>query len=181
MSLNEWLKYFAIMALATLVTFFFHEMSHWVAYELLGYQAGFTLNGASAKDPDLELPTIHRMITSAAGPVFTILQAVGFYLLLKQYRRVWLYPFLFLPFIMRLGAGWANRFKPNDEGRISLELGLNVYAISAFVVAFLLYLVVKTSRRNGYSLVFNLLTFLIAGVLLFGLVFLDSKYKLRIV
>ncbi|NQZ45067.1 MAG: hypothetical protein HRT65_12215 [Flavobacteriaceae bacterium] len=62
-----------------------------------------------------------------------------------------------------------------------MELSLNLYALSAFVVALLLYLVVKTSRRNGNSVVFNLLTFLIAGLLLFGLVFLDSKYKIRIV
>lgn len=92
-----------------------------------------------------------------------------------------MYPFLFIPFIMRLGAAWANSFEPNDEGRISLVLGLNLYAFSIAVVAFLLLLIYKVSKKNKYSLLFNVITFFISAVLLFGLVYLDSKFKIRFV
>ncbi|MFT6994871.1 MAG: hypothetical protein ACJA1P_001610, partial [Maribacter sp.] len=37
-------KYLAVLILATFLTFFFHEMSHWIAYEVLGYNAGFSIN-----------------------------------------------------------------------------------------------------------------------------------------
>ena len=181
MNLIKSLKYVAIMILATFLTFFFHEMSHWIAYELLGYDAGFTLNGASVKDANIKLSTAHRNITSAAGPIFTIIQAIAFYFILEKHKSIMLYPFLFLPFIMRLGAGWANRFQPNDEGRISLNFDLNLYTISAIVVAFLFFLVFKTARRNKYSIVFNIITFVISAMLLFTLTYLDSKYKLRFV
>jgi hypothetical protein len=181
MSFIKLLQYFGVMVIATFITFFFHEMCHWIAYELLGYNAGFTLNGASVKDSSINLSKAHRIITSAAGPVFTIFQAVVFFFILKKYNNILLYPFLFLPFIMRLGASWANQFQPNDEGRISLDLGLNLYAISAIVVAFLLFLVFKTSKNNKYSIVFNVITFLVSAILLLCVAYLDSKYKFRFV
>ena len=175
------IKYVAVLIIATFFTFFFHEMSHWIAYELLGYDAGFTLNGASVKDASIELPKIHRMITSAAGPVFTIIQGIVFYYMLKNRKNKMLYPFLFLPFIMRLGAGWANKFEPNDEGRISLALGLNLYAISAIVVAFLFFLVFKISREHKFSVGLNVLTTILSLILLLAVAYLDSKYKIRFV
>lgn len=134
---TDWAKYIGILIIATILTFFFHEMCHWIAYELLGYDAGFTLNGASVKDSSISLSKTERMITAASGPIFTIIQAIVFFYILQKRKQIMLYPFLFLPFIMRLGAGWANQFQPNDEGRISLDLGLPLYTISAIVVAYL--------------------------------------------
>lgn len=173
--------YIGVLIIATFLTFFFHEMCHWIAYEWLGYDAGFTLNGASVKDASIQLTKAQRMITSAAGPIFTIIQGIVFYFILLKYKNILLYPFLFLPFIMRLGAGWANRFQPNDEGRISLDLGLNLYAVSGIVVAFLFFLVFRISRKNNYTLVQNVITFIISAILLFSLAYIDSKYKIRFV
>ena len=181
MNFIELTKYIAIMIIATFLTFFFHEMSHWLAYELLGYDAGFTLNGASLKDSSIKLTKSHRIITSASGPIFTIIQAVVFYFILKKHKNVMLYPFLFLPFVMRLGAAWANQFQPNDEGRISLDLGLNLYTISIIVVAFLFFLIFKISKKNKLSMVRNIITFIVSIILLFSLAYLDSKYKIRFV
>lgn len=175
------LKYFAIMVFATFFTFFFHEMAHWVAYELLGYDAGFTLNGASVKDDQIELPKVHRMITSAAGPVFTLIQGFAAYYLIQKYKLLELYPFIFLAFVMRLGAGWANQFQPNDEGRISLDLGLPLYTISAIVVEILLYWLYRSSKALNISWKINVLYFVLSGLLIFGLVYLDAKFKIRIV
>ncbi len=181
MSLIKLVQYTGVLIIAIFLTFFFHEMSHWIAYELLGYDAGFTLNGASVKDATIKLTKTQRMITSASGPIFTILQGIAFYLILQKHKNILLYPFLFLPFIMRLGAGWANRFQPNDEGRISLDLGLNLYAISTIVVAFLFFLVFRISRKNHYTFVQNVITFIISAILLFALAYIDSKYKIRFV
>ncbi|RTY90126.1 hypothetical protein EKM01_11645 [Flavobacterium sp. RSP46] len=183
MKLNfiETTKYIGILILATLITFFFHEMSHWISYKLLGYNAGFTLNGASLKDSTIELSKIQRIITSASGPLFTIIQGITFFFILRKYNNVMLYPFLFLPFVMRLGAGWANQFQPNDEGRISLALNFNLYTLSAIVVAFLLFLIFRISKQNKFSFSLNLLTFTISIILMLSLAYLDSKYKLRII
>ncbi|WP_432411392.1 hypothetical protein [Rasiella sp. SM2506] len=181
MKFIDWTKYIGVMIIATFLTFFFHEMSHWIAYELLGYDAGFTLNGASVKDSSIKLTKAHRIITSASGPIFTIIQGIVFYFILKKHKIIMLYPFLFLPFIMRLGATWANLFQPNDEGRISLDLGLNLYTISTIVVVFLFFLVFKISKKNKLSVVLNIITFIVSLILLFGLAFIDSKYKIRFV
>lgn len=181
MSTATWVKYLLVLVLATLFTFFFHEMSHWLAYKLMGYDAGFTLNRAFLVDSELSLSATERIITSAAGPIFTIIQAIVCYVIIIKRKQILLYPFLFLPFIMRLGAAWANQFEPNDEGRISLEFGLNLYVISGVVVAFLLALVYKASRKNGYSLIFNVITFIVAAILLLGLTYLDSKLDIRII
>lgn len=181
MNFKELTKYIGVMIVATFATFFFHEMSHWIAYELLGYNAGFTLNGASLKDSSIKLTKAHRIITSAAGPIFTICQAIVFYFILKKHKNIMLYPFLFLPFVMRLGAGWANIFQPNDEGRISLDLGLNLYVISIIVVVFLFFLVFKISKKNTISLIQNIITFIASVVLVFSLVYLAFKFTIRFV
>jgi hypothetical protein len=181
MNFIKFLKYIGVLIIATFLTFFFHEMCHWIAYELLGYDAGFTLNGASIKNSSLKLTKTERIITSAAGPIFTICQAIVFYIILKKNKTILLYPFLFLPFVMRLGAGWANKFMPNDEGRISLDLNLNLYAVSSIVVAFLFFLVFKVSKKNKISIVLNSITFIVSILLLLALAYLDSKYKFRFV
>ena len=170
-----------MLVLATFLTFFFHEMCHWLSYEFMGYDAGFTLNGASMKNSAIELSKTQRIITSGSGPLFTICQAIVLYFILKKHKSIMLYPFLFLPFIMRLGAAWANKFEPNDEGRISLDLGLNLYVVSIIVVALLLFLVYRISRKNGYSLMFNGITFVASAILLLALTYLDFKYKIRFV
>lgn len=181
MKFIDWTKYFGILIVATFLTFFFHELSHWIAFELLGYNAGFTLNGTSANDTSIKLIKVHRIITSASGPIFTIIQGVVFYFVLKKHKNIMLYPFLFLPFIMRLGAAWANQIQPNDEGRISLDLGFNLYTISTIVVLFLFFLVYKTSKNNKIPIILNIITFIVSIILIISLTYIDAKYKIRFV
>ncbi len=178
---NNLIKYTIAIVVATFITFFFHEMSHWVSYELLGYDAGFTLNTANVKNPEIKLSTNQRIITSGSGPLFTIIQATVFYFILKKKNNLMLYPFLFLPFVMRLGAGIANVFEANDEGRISLYLGLNLYTISVIVVTFLFFLVYKTSKRGKYGLKTNIFTFIMALLLILFISYADNKFNLRFI
>ncbi len=177
MTKNNIILYTIVLAIASFLTFFFHEMSHWVAYELLGYDAGFSLNGANLKNSKIELSKTQRIITSASGPLFTILQSILVYFLIKKRKNLFLYPFLFLPFAMRLGAGIANVFQPNDEGRISLYLGLNLYTISFVVVSFLFFLVHKTSKREHYKLKTNIYTFVMSLLFILLISYVDNKIK----
>ena len=181
LSFIEVLKYFLTIVVITFLTFFFHELFHWIGYEILGYDAGFTLNGASVKDSNIELPKSHRMLTNALGPLFTMAQAFVFFMILKKHKNIYLYPFLFIPFLMRLGATWANQFQPNDEGRISLDLGLNLYTISAVVVGILFFLVFKISRNNKIPMLVNLITLVLSIIAIMGHVYLDFKFKVRFV
>ncbi len=178
---NNLIMYTVAIIAATFLTFFFHEMSHWIAYELLGYDAGFTLNTSSLKNSKIELSKTQRIITSGSGPLFTILQAVVFYFILKKRNNLMLYPFLFLPFVMRFGAGIANVFQPNDEGRISLYMGLNLYALSFIVVSFLFFLVYKTSKREKHEIKTNIFTFIMALLLILLISYLDNKFNLRFI
>lgn len=177
----NYVEYIVVLIIATFLTFFFHEMSHWLAYEFLGFNASFTLNGASVKDSSIMLSKTQRIVTSASGPIFTIIQATIFYFILNKHRNILLYPFLFIPFIMRLGAMWANQFEPNDEGRISLYLGLNLYSLSSVVVLFLFYLLIRITNKNKISLLLNITTLLLTIIFMFCIVYLDYKYKFKFV
>lgn len=181
MTKNNIILYTIVLTIASFLTFFFHEMSHWIAYELLGYDAGFSLNSANLKNPKIELSKTQRIITSGSGPLFTIIQAILVYFLIKKRRNLFFYPFLFLPFLMRLGAGVANVFQPNDEGRISLYLGLNLYAISFIVVGFLFFLVYKTSKREHYKIKTNIFTFIMSLLFILLISYIDYKFKIKFI
>lgn len=173
--------YFSIVIIVTFLTFFFHEMAHWIAYEALGYDAGFTLNTANVKDKTITLTKVQKIITSGAGPLFTIIQALFFFYWLKRKDNFLVYPFLFIPFAMRLAAGLANIFGPNDEGRISLHLGLPIYIIPILIILFLFWLVFKTSKRNKYSLKLNLFSFLFSLLTIILIAFLDQKFNIQFI
>lgn len=178
---NNILQYFGIVLIVTFLSFIFHEMAHWVSYELLGFDAGFTLNTASIKDKNIELTKSQKMISDAAGPIFTICQAIFFYFLLRKKNVFFLYPFLFTPFVQRLMAGIFNTFQPNDEGRISLNLGLNLYSISIIVTLFLFWLAYRVSKKNQYSFKTNSITFIFCVISTLIIVFLDKKFHIQFI
>ncbi len=170
-----------VVFFVTIFSFFFHEIAHWSAYTLLGYDAGFTLNTAFVKDSSLELSFSDKLISDAAGPVFTIIQALVFYFLLKRRNSIYLYVILFAAFIQRLMAGIFNIFQANDEGRISLALNLPLFTLSAIVVSFLFYLVHKASKRNKFSINDNLLILFYSILSITAVVFLDNKFNIQFV
>ncbi|MRX26556.1 hypothetical protein [Kangiella sp. HZ709] len=179
--MHKIVKIFGIVFLVTLLSFFFHELFHWVAYELLGYKAGFSLNYAAVKDKELILSYGEKLVSSAAGPIFTILQAVICYYLLKSKDSIVLYIIMFAAFVQRLMAGIFNIFQPNDEGRISLALGLPLFTISTVVVCFLFYLVYKTSKEKKYTVKDNALFFIYSIVAITTIVFVDNQFTIQFV
>jgi hypothetical protein len=173
-------RYIFICFAAVLLSFFFHEFAHWLAGEELGYNMGMSLNSTYPVGSS-EVLLKDAMIISAAGPAFTIIQAIVCYLLLRHPGRTKLYPFLFIALYMRLLAT-VMRFKhPNDEARISRDLGIGTFTIPILISSFLFYLVYNISRRKDLSTKINLQT--IGLILLFSsmLILADQFLKVRII
>ena len=152
-------KYVLIILVAVFFSFAAHEASHWLAGEMIGYDMTMTMNTAYPLGVDDFEQEWHGMVISAAGPLFTIFQAVAIYTLMRRRKRISLYPFLVVPFVMRLIAMAVGFRNPNDEARISDYLGLSIWTLPALVCLFLFYLVYKTSQRYELDLKFQAITF----------------------
>ena len=159
-------KYILITLLAVFLSFGLHEASHWFAGELIGYNMTMSMNSASPIDVDTYQEEWHGMVISAAGPLFTILQAAAIYLLMRRKPRPLLYPFLFVPLVMRIMAALLGFVHPNDEARISHDLGLSIWTLPAIVCGLLFYFVYRISRQYVLPIQFNLMT--LTFVLLFS-------------
>lgn len=181
LNLKNTFKYFLLVVISGFITFLFHEMGHWLSYELLGYKAGFTLNTSNIKDTSLTLSKYEKLISDAAGPIITIIQALVVFYWLKNKNNFFIYPLLFIPFVMRLAAGFANIIQANDEGRISTTLGFPIYIIPIMIIFLLLFLVLKTSKRNQYTLKDNTITFFFSLITIILIVFLDNKFDIQII
>ena len=168
-----------VAAITVFLSFFLHELCHYFAGILQGLPMGMSLNNTFGLG-NPEVPVSQAIIICAAGPVFTILQAVIVYFLIQRNGSPLLYPALFTPFYMRLLAGVMNVFNLNDEGKIGNFLGIGTYTLSAVVVGFLFYLVYITSSRQHYPARFNGLTLFL--VLLFSsiLILCDQFFKVRV-
>lgn len=167
------IKYILITAVAVVLSFFFHELAHLLAGKLLGYDMAMTLNSAFLKGDEYQT-TWHEQLVSAAGPIFTILVSFVFFYLIRKTKNIYLYPFLFFGFYMRFMAMLMSIVMPNDEARISAWLGLGNWILPLMVCFTLLFLVIKTSKEQKYSIKFNLINYLLASVFVAGVVLTDQ-------
>jgi hypothetical protein len=138
-----------VLAAAAVSTALLHELGHWLAGTWLGNEMVMSLNAArpvAGYGADW-----HAWVVTAAGPAVTLLQAVLVWLLSRRGGPPWLFAFLLTPLVYRTMAMAMNALNPNDEGRLSLELGLGLYTLPALVCAFLLWLVVDECRRRGWG------------------------------
>lgn len=148
-------KFVIVSFVAVLLTWFFHELTHWITSEALGYDALMKWNKVTPIE-GMPANELHFIYISAAGPIFTILQAVVVYfILMKGGWNKMLYPLLFIPFYMRLLAGGFNVMRLNDEGKVGDYFGLGDYTLSIIVSAFLLFLVYKASKKYGLKASFH--------------------------
>lgn len=173
------LNYLLILIIVVLLSCFFHEFAHWATGELLGNKMTMSMNTVSTV-ADEYAQAWHREWVTLAGPVFTIVQAVVFYLLLKRTKNINLYPLVFFPFVYRLFAGMANSFSPNDEGRLGQFLDIGLYTLSILVTGFLLYLVIRSSKLLKIGFKINLISFVVCTVMITLVVFADQYFKIRI-
>ncbi len=148
-------KYTAIFAVAVFSSWMLHELFHWLMGNRLGYDMVMTLNssypagGQYRSDADFQL-------ISAAGPLFTLCEAILVFFLMKYRRMILLYPFLFTCFYMRFLAGLISILNPNDEARISTALGLGEFTLPAVMATILFMLCYSISKKYALGIKFNL-------------------------
>lgn len=117
-------SFLGVALAAALVTALLHELGHWAAGTLLGNEMTLSLNAARVVGE--YRAGWHEHLVSAAGPLVTIIQAGIFYALITKNARSTLMPFLLTAFVYRAMAAGMNVVNPNDEGRLSLWLGLGM-------------------------------------------------------
>jgi hypothetical protein len=173
------LRYVLVTALAVLLSWLLHELAHWVIGESIGYRMGMRLNSCFPLSGKFDSGADYQLV-SAAGPVFTLLEAFLVFFLLMNKPRPLLLPFLFTCFYMRFFAFVISVLNPNDEARISQYLGIGKYTLPAAVTLLLLALVwiVVKKYRPGYK-------FLLANlglVVLFSsvIIIVDMKMGIRV-
>lgn len=174
-------KYSLITLIAVFLTFFFHEFSHWITGELLGYKMTMRLNYVSLTNGGECKEFWEKNLISAAGPIFTIIQGIIFYLIMKKYKNINIYPFLFLPFFMRLLAFSVSFISPNDEARISRDLGIGTYTLFIIVCLFLGILVYKISKKYLIDMKFQLINMVLTSIFITLIVLGDNFFKIKII
>lgn len=163
-------RFYAILLATGWLTFLFHELAHWSTGTMLGHSMLLELNQVQALDP---MPPGHALLVDAAGPLVTVLQAiVGFAMLCRRSNLG--FALLYNAFFMRLLATGVSAWHPNDEMRISTELGLGAWTLPVLVATGLLILVVAASRRLKLTLRDQLLAYAVTSVTVTTIVAVDQ-------
>ena len=170
----HWAIYALMFIPAALVTWLLHEFAHWQMGEALGYDMWMSLNGGGLAGESSYDSALDRSLVDAAGPFLTYILAIIALVLIRRTHSLLLYPFLFLQFYMRATAMAISIVsQPNDEARISLELGLPLWLLPGVAVTLLLALTVIGSRTVGAGWTGNIIAYVMASLLSAAIVFLD--------
>ena len=172
------LKYALTTMLAVVSTWALHEFTHWITAEALGNDMIMTLNTCYPKSGEY-IESWHATVISAAGPVVTLIQAIIFYYLLKRISNKSLFPFLLTCLYMRFLAGVMNFINPNDEGRVSVDLGLGKFTLSIIIVGILFYLTYNISKTMGLKAKQILITTLL--IMLFSSIIILADQSLKLI
>ena len=167
-------RYYLLLLAIVLVTHLIHEGAHWLAGVALGHEMTFNLNSAG---PTMPVTMRDHLIISAAGPVVTLIQGVVAFLMVRARASMAAYGFLFFAALMRVSAAGISLFNPNDEARISLELGLGQWTLPIVVSAVLIVLTVVASRALRLGWKTNALTYFVCTIGLSAMVGLDMLMK----
>jgi hypothetical protein len=165
--------YWTLVAVLFL-SFVLHELAHWSVGEWLGYDMRMSLNHAAPRGGVFDSPRDAFLVT-CAGPAFTVLQALVALLLIRRSGWLLAYPVLFAGFFMRFAALVVSVANPNDEARMSVHLGWNMWVLPALVVASLLALTFAGSRRLRLGWKTNLASYLISSAVFALIVFADAR------
>ena len=172
--LNDYGLLAATFVPAAMFTWGIHELAHWGMGIGLGYEMWVTFNQAGPTEGGYDSDA-HRMAVSMAGPVITWIQAGAAFWLLRRYLKLWIYPFLFLTFWTRaLAMGVSLIANPNDEARVSLLLGLPLWALPLVSVIPLLALTYLGSKTLKVGWKGNLVAYFAASLVTMAIVFSDQ-------
>lgn len=149
------------LLLVGIATFVMHEFFHWLAGTLLGYPMRITPNQVG---PLSSMLPVHHTVMTAAGPIVTYIQAAVGYVLVMQRASLVGFAMVYMAFFMRLVAMGVSVFNPNDEARISQDLGLGLWALPVLVVGTLFILIYSSSRLMRITAREQLICYLVASV-----------------
>lgn len=170
-------KYICICIVAVFITFLLHEGAHYITGEILGYDMWMNLNSAGLKNNGTYATEWHKQLVSAAGPIFTIAQALVIFFIIKKSKNLNWYPFLFVTALMRFFAAVISLLvMANDEARVSEWLGIGKMTLPIIVSLFLIGLIIKTVLEQKIPWKFNLVTFLIISANITALVYLNQYF-----
>jgi hypothetical protein len=154
-------RFYLLLLLIGLAEFVVHEFAHWLTGITLGYDMVATPNRVYSLSPTTP---IHAMLISAAGPLITIAVGVVGYLMVRS-RSSWLgFAMVYTAFFSRLLAMGVSAFNPNDEARISRDLGIGMWTLPAIVVLSLLVLTYLSSRHLKLGFKDHFLCYLVASI-----------------
>jgi hypothetical protein len=173
------IKYILITVVAVAASWVLHELAHWTAGTLLGYEMGMTLNKAFPINGKYN-SGLHYQLVSAAGPVFTLIEAFVVFFIMQQKKIAAVYPFLFTCFYMRLFAAVISIRNPNDEARISESLELGTFVLPVIVAAILFFLLYKTSARYKFSAGFNVINLVLIILFSSVIILTDQFFHIRL-
>lgn len=153
--------FYAQLLLIGIATFAVHEFAHWIIGTALGYDMHFGLNQVGSSQT---FTPLHGLLITGAGPLVTVLQALaGFAWVRRDASRIG-FATLYMAFFMRLLAAGISVFNPNDEARMSLQLGLGMWTLPLLVVAGLFVLVFLASRRLRLGFREQFLCYVVASI-----------------
>lgn len=133
------------------LTYLFHESGHWIFGEMLGNDMVLSLNNATAHSGNY-IGKTHGLYISMGGPVFTMLQALIFLVLIEKTKSIYAYPVVFFAAFSRFFSLVFGGFSRQDEARIAAMLDTGTYTVALIVVLVLLLIV----WRSSYLLKLNL-------------------------
>ena len=159
-------KFFIIGVL----TFFIHELFHWFAGTLLGYEMVMTPNRVYSTSP---VGFIHKQIIAMSGPIITYVQAIVGYILIMKRKSLVGFAMLYMAFFMRFIAAIISLFNPNDEAHVSFDLGIGLWTLPIIVVTILFGLLYLSSRHLKLTFKDQFFCYLSASVVISFIVGLD--------
>jgi len=172
-------KYIIITGVAVLLSWVLHELAHWLTGTLLGYRMAMTLNASFPLEQHFSSDQDYQIV-SAAGPLFTLVEALVIFVMMRRKRIPLLYPFLFTCFYMRLLAAILSFFNPNDEARISRSLGLSTFTLPIISVALFSFLVYKISQLYAFNKKFNIITLILIIFFSSVIILSDQFFHIRL-
>lgn len=161
-----YLAFVAIFFLTNLL----HEGAHWLAGAAFGFDMAFGLNAVRYLSP---AEPWQRIVLDASGPVYTILQGVLAYVLVRRSGSITAFAFLYTAAFSRLTAGLVSVLHPNDEARVSVFLGLGKWTLPVLVAGGLIALVVSASKRLKLGWKDQVACYLVASLAISAIVGLD--------
>jgi len=120
-------------------------------------------------------------LISSVGPLITLLQAIVFYQLIKQYSNNNFYPFLFTCFYLELLSGILTLRNPNDLGRIGQYSNIGLFTLPILFTIIHFIFIYKTASRENYTRRFILTTLLLVVVFSSIWILTNQKYKVILI